>query len=303
MAFVELPPLVALAILTALILTLLAYKATLGAVVDWMIGEFHKASLGVGIGPAVHPLRFLVGPLQAFQNLVYHTLGNLIEADKAVWNKFVSWNAYAWSEVSGAIADIGHGAEQALHKLRQATIPALIAATTGPLSLILYPLVKQVAQLAAKLAHQGSHVTKIVTHELTPAVTSVTKVTKIIYRTAPAAVAKAVAVPIPRIGQLEREASAAEKWIKTNAKKLTVGGIVGLTVAAIGRLGLGWTRCSNVSRVGKALCGMERGILDDLLAGALIVASSISVVELAHECQAFTGTVDEGLRLFVRELS
>lgn len=82
-----------------------------------------------------------------------------------------------------------------------------------------------------------------------------------------------------------------------------IGGLaLGALTFALGRLGIGWARCSNVGKVGRSLCGMNPDLLESLLAGAVVVASPISVVELAKAAQKFTSEAEDGLRWFVREL-
>lgn len=82
------------------------------------------------------------------------------------------------------------------------------------------------------------------------------------------------------------------------AAVIGVGGLVALLVKAE----LGWLRCSRVKQLGKAACGIDKNLLESLLAGALLIASTISIVEFAKYCQDFTTTVEAPLKSFVREL-
>ncbi len=93
-------------------------------------------------------------------------------------------------------------------------------------------------------------------------------------------------------------------WKRVRSEKLVIGAgvITGAVAFALSKLGLGWTRCSYVKRLGKSVCGMNPNLLESLIAGSLVVAGSISIVELAKECQQFEGTAEAGLRFFVREL-
>lgn len=102
----------------------------------------------------------------------------------------------------------------------------------------------------------------------------------------------------------EAEDEIAKLWDRVRGITLpsAIGLGVGAVAAILARLGLGWTRCSNVGKVGRNICGMNTDLLDALLAGALVVASPISVVELTKAAQAFTGEAVTGLRWFVREL-
>lgn len=74
--------------------------------------------------------------------------------------------------------------------------------------------------------------------------------------------------------------------------RVTAGGLaVGAVAMALGRLGVGWVRCSKVGRVGRRLCGMNEGVLDDLLLGTLPLLSFVSVVEIAKAMQQVTPAV------------
>jgi len=68
-------------------------------------------------------------------------------------------------------------------------------------------------------------------------------------------------------------------------------GAVALVTVALGRLGAGWFRCTNVRNVGRRLCGMNPSQLEGLLAGTLAIVGTISIVDFAKELQAL---VDEG---------
>jgi hypothetical protein len=92
------------------------------------------------------------------------------------------------------------------------------------------------------------------------------------------------------------------RWTRAHGREAASGVALGALVFALGRLGIGWARCSNVRKLGRGACGMNPDLLDSLLAGALVVASPISVVELAKAAQTFTAEAEAGLRWFVREL-
>jgi hypothetical protein len=145
-------------------------------------------------------------------------------------------------------------------------------------------------------------VTHVVTHEVQIVKQVYHDTPTFVTKTFPTAIYKAVAVPIPRLGHLERQAAAEAKRLGKVEKIATVLGLTALVAAVMARLGLQWARCSKVNRVGKAVCGMDNNLLDELLAGALIFAGTISIVQLAKECQAFTDDVEAGIRFFVREV-
>lgn len=91
------------------------------------------------------------------------------------------------------------------------------------------------------------------------------------------AVLTTVAVPttIPGVVALPKPWGISAKQLRRYWRKIvnltTVGGAVGLVALALTspKLGLGWLRCRNVGRVGRALCGLDKALLDLLLLGAV----------------------------------
>ncbi len=93
------------------------------------------------------------------------------------------------------------------------------------------------------------------------------------------------------------------RWIRAHPAAIASTAFTGAIAWALARLGIGWARCNTWNKLGKGWCGMNPTMLESLISGALVVAGSISIVELAKECQAFESTAEDGLKFFVRELS
>ena len=70
---------------------------------------------------------------------------------------------------------------------------------------------------------------------------------------------------------------------------------------ALGRLGLGWIRCNNVKKAGKSVCGIDMGLLDELLLGTTAIFGAISVVEFAEGLRAIEGEAVSVMGKLVRE--
>lgn len=107
---------------------------------------------------------------------------------------------------------------------------------------------------------------------------------------------------IPKLSDLTDAWEAVKKRLGKVTKLGTIAGLIGLTAGVLGKLGLGWLRCARVGRVGRAVCGMNDGLLESLLADALLVVGAISIVEFAKELQTVEDEVVRALRGFVREL-
>jgi len=107
---------------------------------------------------------------------------------------------------------------------------------------------------------------------------------------------------IPRLGHLERakiDYKNLHKWIK----RVLLGALgATITLAALKRLGLAWTRCTNVSKLGKRVCGAHPQWLSDFLAAMTVIVGAASVVEFCQEAQVGEELAFDLLQGFVREL-
>ncbi len=110
----------------------------------------------------------------------------------------------------------------------------------------------------------------------------------------------AVALPFPRIGQLEREARSTSKWLSRHRWLAAYTTLAALGAAALSRLGLGFLRCTNFRKAGKRTCGMDGSLLDALIADTLLVVGTLSLVEFAKEMETVTGEVAPLLQRFWR---
>jgi hypothetical protein len=110
-------------------------------------------------------------------------------------------------------------------------------------------------------------------------------------------------LPALRAGELtlEREFVNLRKWIAARKVSLTTGAFIGASVWALGKLGLGWIRCSNWKRAGRSICGLNASIFEALLADLLILLSAFSIVEFAVVMQEFVGLMDKALKQGITE--
>ncbi len=231
----------------------------------------HLESLAAAIVAFEQKLRRAIGEAVGFMG------APLAAAMYAVGRAFV----YPAAQVAELADDIA----TTLWALRGKVVPAMIAAKVGWIP-------KHLAALAAEVAHLAGrtpiHVAKDVTNYAKGAFTTI--------------VNKAVALPWPRLGKVEREAGALGKRVDQLARRTAPAAFAAAAVAAIARLGFSWVRCSKVGRVGKKVCGMDESLLESLIADTLLVVGAISIVEFAKALQAVEGEAVSGLKGFVREL-
>lgn len=295
-----LPSVAALAIITMILLLTYAWEATFGALLEDVANKLRGVSFKIKGLPRLYVFAPLIVVIDGLNSVVHRLSAVAGRANTWLWNQFVHHLALAWQAIGESIDDVSRETAAALDYLRHHKIPALIALTTGPLGLLIYAQRDRIAALAADIARIAAHPGRLVTHTIERVKVIERRTVKIITQTVPAAVTKAIAVPFPRLGRVEREAGAARAWIKSHARLLVGAGLAGLVVAALGKLGLGWTRCSRVGKVGRSVCGMNSDYLDDLLAASLAIFGTISLVEVAKEMQGITDEITAAVRVFTR---
>lgn len=82
---------------------------------------------------------------------------------------------------------------------------------------------------------------------------------------------------------------------------LSFASVGALVAAGIKALRLGWLRCSNVSKAGRAVCGLDTHFLETLLADALAIVGVISVVQFARDLRAVEDEAIGIMHKLVRE--
>lgn len=293
--------LASLLLVCALMALSFAYTYTFGALLK-ALASLLDVGISIPYGPTLHPFSFIGGALNDLDNTIRNGLGTGIQYAQYGFNKTLHAVAYSIQEIGNTLEALASDTRSALHGLRVSVIPTLIGAALGPLAAIVYGLRHQVKAIAVAVANAAIHPGRTVVHTITNLRTVEHTIVKTVTVTVPAAVAKAVALPAPRLGWLERETITTLARLKKIGASLTPAGVLAATIAAVGTLGFGWVRCRNVGKAGKVLCGMNGDLLESLLADTLLIASTISIVEFAKNCQAFSSEVESPLVQFVREL-
>jgi hypothetical protein len=87
------------------------------------------------------------------------------------------------------------------------------------------------------------------------------------------------------------EDAAQNAWAKVREldARWAAAAFAGAVAVALSRLNLGWVRCSKVGRLGRFGCGMDDSLLEAILADALLIVGTLSLVELAEELQPLVG--------------
>lgn len=260
------PELLALAALCAsffLIMLYYAYGYSLGALLQALAHAFRSLSINLWIVGRVG-FGFVGDAIDAVDHAVRNALGAGIAYTQGGFHYFMHWSAYALEWMGRGLRIVAEDALQAITHLRTVTLPVHVRDVTRPIS--------NVANIArAELRTLDHRAAVILAGALAPLHAAVRR-----------AEALAGTIAIPRLGRLEREATALERRIGSLARRLSPSAIVALIGATIfTTLDLGWLRCRGVNRVGRHLCGLS-GLIEELLAGAI---EALVVVDL---CQIMT---------------
>lgn len=262
-ALPELAALAALASCAFLVCLYYAYGYSLGAVLV-LLAELFR-------GPSIHirfvgklDFGFIGDRIDALDSSIRHAIGAGIAETSSGWHYFLHVSAYTLHRGAAIFEGFGQDVYQALLTLRKVTIPGLISVATAPLLRRLDALERQIATLPHRAQIIVSRPIEIVRQEI-----------QTVKQTA-------IAVPMPRIGRLEREVAALRERIASVGHAGAVVGVGAIAGVMLGRLGLGWTRCSNVGRVARRICGLDRALLDTVLIGSTVIVSTVSLVQWAE---------------------
>ena len=89
--------------------------------------------------------------------------------------------------------------------------------------------------------------------------------------------------------------------LRRHERLLGAGALTAATAFALSKLGGWWIRCDNWRNIGRRVCGMNPSLLEDLLAGTVLVVGGISIEAFARELQTLMGDAEAGIRGFIRE--
>lgn len=300
MAFAELTPLAQFIVCGVFLAFVYAWMETGGKLVQWLAAHFPNPSIGVRFLGHIKPFDPIVQALTGFDNYVQRLFYFYLDATKAGWNAWVHTVASFVSTITEDYYGLATETGKALHWLRRYTIPALIQAHIGWIPRQLARIEKRIAALATAVATAAVATTHVVIHEIPKVTQDITRITKRVYVAVPAAVTAAVAVPWGAIHGLERDTTRLGKWVKEHEKLLTIAGAGGLVVAALSRVGLGWIKCSNVGRTAKAVCGMDRNLLESILGDATLILGTVSLVEFAQGMEEIAAEIAPAVKKFWR---
>jgi hypothetical protein len=267
-----------------------AYRYSMGAVVVALAQAIGSLRLPGWLGGG-RVLGFAADALLKVDNAIRHALGRGVEDMQSAWNECVSYTATAVHWIGKEIASLSHDTAQAVEGLAVGQVKPWVNRRLVAALAAVAALKSRVLALERATVPRVEGITRVVTHRVT-------------------VIEHAVAVPdvgalprvIPRVGRLEREVTDGLARLRDFARRFGPAAALATVAVAVARLGFGWVRCSKVGRVGKRLCGINEGLLDSLLADALLIAGAISIVTLARAALAAEDEIIGYVRRSVREL-
>lgn len=265
-----------------------AYRYSLGAALVALANVIGAVRLP-GILGGGRIFGFLADALTGIDNEIRHALGVGIAALQTTWNEAVSYTAQAIHWIGHEIGALAHDTAQAVETLS-------VRQVTNVYKKVNPGLARKVGALAAAVAALTRQLEHVIAREAHVAKAKAQAVERAIALPAPISIPRT----LPKVGTIEREADAALTRIRDFARRFGPAALLGTLAFALGRLGITWARCSNVSKVGKRACGMNPDLLDSLLADTLLIAGTVSLVEFAEGMQTLTADVIEPIRTFWR---
>jgi len=286
------------------------WKATFSPMLQ-LLATILNVQISIPHITTLRPFGFLADAFRSVDTHVYNWLGHLKDASGHAFVQLCLWVAYQVTMFAVGLAAITYElllwAKRSAIKTQPVYITKIVKVATKPL-----------AQRAAKGAVAHDSRVPALEREVTALRGELAKVREQVAAESavtmpipypvplprrqplPVPIPKTTGKTIPKLSDLQH----AWEWTKARLGKLgklgTIAGLIGLTSAVLGRLGLGWLRCSRVGKAGKQVCGMDSGLLDSLLADTLLIVGTVSLVEFARGMQDVTREVVGPIRTFWR---
>jgi hypothetical protein len=274
---------------------LVSYRSTFGALLTWLA----KTSYDIRI-LGYHPFHWLANGIEDVNQYVNNALAAAVQGTEHAWGKVLHANAVLWHDATEALADLAEATQKYVTVTGPAEALHLIKWYFGPYIADVKWVVKEVKALERAVAHAATTVPKVIKHDVPIYVKPVTKIFEVKLAAIPSAIAKPIGIPLPRIGPLERDIHNVERWISGRGKLVTEAGLAGLLIGALAKVGISWTRCANTKDYGKNICGMDRNLLESLLADTALILGTVSLVEFAEGMQGITKEIEGSIASFWR---
>jgi hypothetical protein len=256
-----------------------AWGHTIGYGLRWVADEIENVSVSLGWFGSAHPFGFLARALRKTDHVVAHALAvaalNTENAAVTMWH--MTATVFWWSvhETKSLAVDTFHALEHTV------TVIVPDAAKWAR---------REAVSFAHSLVHQEAAARRAADDELH----HLAHVAGADARTAGREAEHALGWSEAEVGYLDREIGSLKARLREIERTLSPAAIVALIGATIfNDFGLGWLRCSQVGRLGRAVCGLPTSLFSDLLGllGDYFVVTSICrVLPLLEDAYVEVGT-------------
>jgi hypothetical protein len=251
---------------------------TIGYGLRWVAGQIRGVTVSVYFW-SVHPLDFLADALEWIANEISHWLAvaalNSEHAASAMWH--LTARVFWWSvhETKALAIDTWHALEHTV----TVTVPDAAKWARREAVAVAHRLVNIEAEARRSADRELEHLAHVAEADALHGL-----------RTAEHALDWSEA----EVGALGRELGGLKAKLEQIARQLSPAAIVALIGATIFTdFGLGWLRCGNVGRIGRALCGLPSTLFNDLLAlfaDVYFVTAICELLPLIEEAYSELGT-------------
>lgn len=279
---------------------LYVYRSTLGLILVGLANTLDHALVQIPFGRKLHLFGPISAALRYADREIDAGLGWAVVNTERGATMLFHLAAHQLDSIGRTIGGFAYDVEHALTRTVTVTIPRVTLAAERRAA-------QRVATLAAQVGALEGDASRLIRRrfralEATMAAAGAAVAAGLV------AVRHAITVTVPheldwlraRVRRGERTAADHLARIKGIERVFAGATFAAFVAVALGRLGLRWVRCPRVGRVGKAVCGMDHDLLDGLLADALIIAGTVSLVEFARGMQGVVAEVEAPIRRFWR---
>lgn len=291
------------AVTGALILALLVFASV------WALQQAYTYTLGA----VVRGLAGLVDKAVPFYDLGSHTIGKIDDGVQYALGTALShsernvartWHGLTWVVrlMGDTLEFFAHATVEALHAITHGEIPAQIKANVAAPAKAIADLRRSTAATLAGLRSDISAAVRSVELELDRVFGQARAGIDSLRRQAIPALHRELDGIEAKVADLSGYARRTlDRRLDRLEAKVAGSALAAAALTAVFAR-VPWIRCSNVGKLGRAVCRTDTSFLDALLSGGLLIVGAISLEQMARELAEPTDLVMGGLEGFVREL-
>jgi hypothetical protein len=248
-----------------------AWGHTIGHGLRWLANEIEDVGISLGWFGSIHPFGFLASALRSVDHVVAHALAvaalNTENAATTMWHMTASVFWWTVHETKSLAVDTFHAIEHAV----TVTVPDAAKWARREAVSEAHRLVHREAALRRAADAELRHLAHVADADALHGIR---------------AAEHALDWSEAEVGHIGREINGLRARLRAIERALSPAAIVALIGATIFKtFDLGWLRCSNVGRMGRFLCGLPLGLLEDLFAVEIIALVASDICDFANSVE------------------